>query len=376
MHLGVDAVGNKLIDAEALDEAVTRAQADVDQLQTLGLPAERICIMLRRRHSTAVLQRIFPNVQLSDDEPPLKRVIGAEAALPSASPAASVVPPSTATDSSRTAPPTPDRAVTQEARELAFQYVPLIQCTFPHSEQVGVNSYTRRNGRLELTVATSREGVGLPYGVPARLLSIFSATEVLRTRSREIYLGRTITDFLRRLDVTITSGKRGTINAYSDHLKRLIHAVFTVEENIEDRAGRRGIHIQKVLFAEEARLWSDAGKGGKGSTILLSEQLYESMLERSAPLALNAIRALRRSPLDLDLYAWLVYRLNHLRRPVTIPWQDLAFQFGQSYQRERDFRQFFQSSLIRVRKVYTAARVEPVGDGLRLAPSVRHIARS
>ena len=366
----------QLSDVAETENVLARARADVNQLLQFGIPAQRICLMLRWRFSREILQQVFPNIEIPEFEShPLKRPRPALPFTRSAPttdghvgtvPAPAVQHPSVS----------PAERVAERARELAFQYVPLIQCTFPHSEQPGLTTYTRRNGRLQLTVATSKEGVGLPYGVPARLLSIYTATEVLRTRSREIYLGRTITDFLRRIDVQATSGERGTVNIYSEHLRRLIHAVFTVEENIEDGTARRGIHIHKVLFAEEARLWSDGIKAGKGSSILLSTPLYESILERSAPLALDAIRALRRSPLDLDLYAWLVYRLNYLRRPVTIPWSDLVFQFGQSYQRERDFRQFFQNSLKRVLQVYSQARVKATSAGLCLEPSPRHIAKA
>jgi hypothetical protein len=48
----------------------------------------------------------------------------------------------------------------------------------------------------------------LPYVAPARLLTIYGASEAIRT---EIYLGRTVHEFLRRLDVPITRGERGSL---------------------------------------------------------------------------------------------------------------------------------------------------------------------
>ena len=92
----------------------------------------------------------------------------------------------------RTPPDTPDPGA------ISFQYVPLIQCSFPHADQGELTTFTRRNGWLELTLSTARKDFGLPYGVPARLLTIYCASEAIRTRSPEIYLGESVNDFLRR----------------------------------------------------------------------------------------------------------------------------------------------------------------------------------
>ena len=39
-------------------------------------------------------------------------------------------------------------------------------------------------------------------------------------------------------------------------------------------------------------------------------------------------KALKRSPLDLDLYLWLTYRTFTLRAPKPITWKQLYHQFG------------------------------------------------
>ena len=57
---------------------------------------------------------------------------------------------------------------------------------------------------------------------------------------------------------------------------------------------------------------------------MLSSVLFHSILERSAPLAASAIKQLRKSPMDLDVYAWLVHRLFHLSRPSMVSWEQLS----------------------------------------------------
>ena len=271
---------------------------------------------------------------------------------------------------------TPTRAAETAEEGISFHYVPLIQCSFPHADPGEARSFTRRNGWLELTLGTTRPATGLPYGVPARLLTIYAASEAVRTKSPEIFLGNSVHDFLRRLDVPITRGDRGSLRVYANQLMKLIHCTLTIDENIRDSSGRTGLHIRQALFAEEARLWwDDDTRGvGQGSSLVLSSVLFHSILDRSAPLSTNAIKQLRKSPMDLDVYAWLAHRLFHLSKPSTITWQQLSDQFGHGYSELRKFRRFFIDSLKRVQVVYPEAKLKVADVGVILLPSKPHLA--
>jgi hypothetical protein len=273
------------------------------------------------------------------------------------------------------------------AEGISFQYVPLIQCSFPHADPKHASTFTRKNGWLELTLGTTRPDAGLPYGVPARLLTIYCTSEAVRTNSPEIYLGDSVHDFLRRLDVPITRGNRGSLSVYANQLLRLIHSTLSIDENIRDGAGRQGLHMRQALFVEEAQLWWDdpehsknrqgAGRSiGNGSSLMLSSVLFHSILERSAPLATSAIKQLRKSPMDLDVYAWLVHRLFHLHKPSMVSWEQLSNQFGHNYREPRTFRRFFLDSLKRVSAVYPEAKLNIGSSGVLLLPSRPHLAKA
>jgi Plasmid encoded RepA protein len=284
-----------------------------------------------------------------------------------------------------------DAAAHAAVSGISFQYVPLIQCSFPHADPKDATKFTRKNGWLELTLGTTHPDTGLPYGVPARLLTIYCTSEAVRTNSPEIYLGDSVHDFLRRLDVPITRGARGSLSVYANQLLRLIHSTLSIDENIRDGAGRQGLHMRQALFVEEARLWWDdpehlknrkgAGRPsgrsiGNGSSLMLSSVLFHSILERSAPLATSAIKRLRKSPMDLDVYAWLVHRLFHLSKPSMVSWEQLSNQFGHNYGLPRKFRHFFLDSLKRVSAVYPEAKLQISDSGVLLLPSRPHLANT
>ena len=91
------------------------------------------------------------------------------------------------------------------------------------------------------------------------------------------------------------------------------------------------------------------------------------------PVDLRAIRLLRSSPLAIDLYVWLTYRMSYLRRPTLVPWQGLENQFGADYTRPRDFRRRVLSHLESVLRVYPTVRVGATQSGLRLYRSSPHV---
>jgi hypothetical protein len=89
----------------------------------------------------------------------------------------------------------------------------------------------------------------------------------------------------------------------------------------------------------------------------------------------RAIKALKKSPMALDIYTWLTYRMSYLKKPTAIPWSSLAMQLGSNYSRLTDFRLAFLAELKKVVTVYGGAQVEVSPTGLLVKPSLTHIGR-
>jgi len=105
------------------------------------------------------------------------------------------------------------------AGALGFMPRLLVLTTLPHRRPEG-HRFERVNGQHSLRMSSPRR-IGLPYGSYPRLILIYLTTAAVRSKSREIELGRSPNDFARRLGLTPISGKRGTVYRLQDQLERL-----------------------------------------------------------------------------------------------------------------------------------------------------------
>ena len=77
---------------------------------------------------------------------------------------------------------------------------------------------------------------GLPFGNLPRLLLAWVSTEAVRTQSRELFLGASLSGFMRKLDLApIGGGIRGERTRIRNQMKRLFNA--HIQLVYEDRAG-------------------------------------------------------------------------------------------------------------------------------------------
>jgi len=98
------------------------------------------------------------------------------------------------------------------------------------------------------------------------------------------------------------------------------------------------------------------------STISLSHEYFNSLMNHAVPLDETHIAALSHSALALDIYTWLAQRLHRIPtgKPARVSWLALHGQFGQGYDPERidNFRRVFRVALKEVLTVYRAAHVD------------------
>jgi hypothetical protein len=73
----------------------------------------------------------------------------------------------------------------------------------------------------------------------------------------------------------------------------------------------------------------------------------------------------------MDIYSWLAHRLCRIRTDngVKLYWKNLRDQFGQEYNKPKDFKKAFAPEMRKVLTVYPTANVRQEHGGIRLFPS-------
>ena len=265
----------------------------------------------------------------------------------------------------------------RDADAIGYMARALVQATMPHKKTHDTH-FKRTNGNYSLVMIAGDPDIGLPHGSLPRLMLAWLGSEVIKTREQTVTLGNSMSAFMRELGLVPTGGRWGSIPRLKNQSQRLFNCLitctYTNDQHFQNadpfhigRAdlwwSRSGLHDQLNLFQ---------------STVHLSDKFYEEILKHPVPVDLRILKALRRSPLALDIYSWSQYRLytlSHSGRPsVAIPWPALQTQFGASYSRTRDFKKYFITELRKVLTFCPDARIEADEDGLLLKKSRLQIA--
>ncbi len=259
----------------------------------------------------------------------------------------------------------------KQAGAIGFMARVLTQVTMPH-RQIHEPVFKRKNGAFSLAMLAHPD-IGLPYGSIPRLLLAWMTTEAVRTRSPMLELGPSLSAFMAGLGLTRCGGEKGDITRFRNQALRLFCSTVSCryEDKTLDAGGNLSIVEQYSLWwnpktLDPMPLWK--------STVTLGSGFFNEIVDRPVPVDMRALRALKRSPLALDIYCWLTYRLSYLRKPTDIPWAVLQLQFGADYGRERDFKAAFLEHLRAVLVVYPEADVGEGQQGLLLKPSKPHVA--
>ena len=211
--------------------------------------------------------------------------------------------------------------------DLGFMARLLALCSLPRSNPGNRLQYKRVNGPYTLIMYSSG-AYKLPFGNIPRLLMAWVCTEAVRTQSRELLLGRSLSKFMRALGIKSNSGgARGEYTRLRNQMKRLFGC--TVSLIYKDEHGEAAVNS---LIARRTEFWWNERKPDDpalwDSKIELGEDLFNEIIRHPVPLDMNTLTALKRSSLGLDLYLWLTYRTFALRAPQQLTWRQVYRQFG------------------------------------------------
>jgi hypothetical protein len=257
---------------------------------------------------------------------------------------------------------------------MGFTYSGFALTSLPHKPPE--TTTWRREGHnltlvLQAGVDRNEKSLGLPYGSYARFILLFLQSEAIRTRSREIELGRSMKVWLGSMGLSI-GGK--TYKQVNEQARRISGCTLTFYADrtgaqIRSRGGFVKSEITMTNVAgDQPALWQDR--------VMLDEDFYRALSEHPVPVSETALRAIGPRSMVIDVYIWLAYRLHALKRDVDVGWPALYGQFGAGFKSIKRFKQHFTDCVALAVAAYPEARVSISSRGMVLQPSRPAIAKA
>ncbi len=211
--------------------------------------------------------------------------------------------------------------------DLGFMARLMALCSLPRTNPGNQILYKRVNGPYKL-IMISGGNTKLPYGNLPRLLLAWVCTEAVRTQSRELVLGKSLSEFMRTLGMEpVGGGATGARTRLRNQMRRLFSAhvrLIHVHEH--------GEQFVSSAIADRGEFWWNERKPDEpvlfDSKIRLGEDFFNEIIRHPVPIDMNTLTALKRCTLGLDLYLWLTYRTFSLKRPLRLTWKQLYCKFG------------------------------------------------
>src|SRR5208337_23173 len=217
---------------------------------------------------------------------------------------------------------------------------------------------TVQSGTIKRDDGTT-ELAGVPYGSYARMALIALQSEALEQGARDIELGETAYDALKRLGLPDGGKVAEMALAQLEKLARC-HVSFRIGTDL------KGLEINERLV--EAFQYDTDGKPFI-KRVRLSTAFFEGLRRHPVAIDRSAVQRIRNSPVALDVYLWLSYRLPALERDTPISWMALHKQFGHGIGVMRFFKRPFAENMELARSVYPTANFNLTSSGIILRPS-------
>ena len=272
-----------------------------------------------------------------------------------------------------------------EATTLTFMARPFVQATLPHRDPGNKPEWIRRNGELTLSIRSGwqdnpltgeRESIGIPFGTIPRLFLFWLTREAKRYGKREIELGSSLNDFMRKIGLNTNGGGiRSDSKRLRDQLNRLLKAAISIEQNTKHNHAWLNMNITSCGNLWKLKEFDNFRKIDiiPEGTIRLNEEFFSAITSSAIPLDERIITEIKQSPLALDLYAWLNYRAHtqsSFNNSLVISWQQIFDQCGSEYSDMRDFTKKAKNVIQKIQILTPSFKVEFLRGRLKIMPKL------
>lgn len=210
--------------------------------------------------------------------------------------------------------------------------------------------YLIKNGNTTISL-TAPEKSGIPYGVYPRILRMHIEDTVKKTGDKTINIGNNLHQVFNLLDLKDGLGQR---REFLKQLVSLAGVTFNLTFIGLDRDRLINLYPSFKPIKNCVVIFDPKNPKGKhfwDGEITITQEYYDLITRNheTVPLDMRAVKALKSSPLALDILTWLNTRFYSVKEKSNpIPWQSLQNQFGSNYKQVRDFRRDFMATTQKV----------------------------
>jgi hypothetical protein len=258
-----------------------------------------------------------------------------------------------------------------ESQRIGISYTGFCLTSLPHKRLPENQTWEKKGHKVTLWVEPGRMkargrvvAYGVPYGARARMILLYLQTQAVRTRSREIALGRSMRDWMERMGLSIGGETARSLREQAARISACTLKFFWEDDQHE--AWARGAIVTsglrfKIPEDDQGSLWEDR--------VVLDEVFWRALRDHPVPVLETAIRQLRDRSMSLDIYVWLAWRCHQLSKPTSISWPAVHAQFGAGFKAIKHFKPSFLEAVSAAAAAYPEARVEVREAGVTLHPA-------
>ena len=248
-----------------------------------------------------------------------------------------------------------------EAKSIAY-YPPYLSKTTLPMVSTSEPVFERENGHLKLTMIGHPDW-GLPYGKVARRLLVHLVTYSILHKTPVVPVV-SMRQLSRDLNIPIRGKGHELIH---NMLMRLFHATMFVMAK-DDKTSEQ-IEVNRCAILDSVCITKDEGKQ---RCIVLDHKFYELCESSAAPIDLRVVNALQ-SPIEFDIYVFLLARLLTVKNIIRIPWADFIRQFGSSNKNQASAKQRLKKAIDKVMVIQPQMNVQYTDEFVILKPSMSAI---
>lgn len=270
----------------------------------------------------------------------------------------------------------------REDPDIGYTPHALVQAALPYKNPGDVPVWAVQNGAFSLVIQPgwdlkANQTIGYPYGSIPRLLMYWMTTEAKIKKSRRLELGGSLNEFLKKIGLSKETG--GGKRSDAKRLKEQMHRLFLANISFEHTNTINGVDqeswVKMSVTSKGQVLWSSLYPDCPSlfeNWIELNETFYEAIVQKAVPVDLEVVRAIKHSPMALDLYTWLNYRSWRAwktNKVIRVPWGSIKKQLGSRYTRLRDFKSKARQHLKEITLLVPDLDIEEGQDYLLIKPS-------